>query len=145
MLNVEFGVDLPDMLKAVAAKADEYRNSLGLTTIDGYLRQAIANDIYDSTFLHVKEDDWSTVLMHPEERYAGTHLKRSRASEFLINGGAEATGYNLTSFLELPTYMVEHILATLRQRSAETRRGTKKMADEIGKQEASFSNLKKDR
>ncbi len=114
-----------------------------MTTVGGFLRQGIRNDIYDSTFLNIEEDDWSTVLMHKQERFAATHLFRSRTSEFMTNEVFEATGLSLTEFLKLPTYLVEHILSSLRQLKAGTRSKGKQMERELDAQETKFQNVKK--
>lgn len=130
------------MLKTICDKADEYRNALGIGQIDGFLRQAIRNDIYDAIFLNTVEDPWSTILMHKQERYAETHFLRSRLSEFMINEAAVATGLSFKEFLELPTFLVEHALSTLRQTSAGGRTEAKKVEKELAKQHQEFNNIK---
>lgn len=142
-MDVEYGLGHDDILKAICKKADEYRQSLGLATISGFLRQGIKQDIYDITFLKTPEDAWSTVLMHKQERYAETHLLRSRTAEFMINNVYEQTGLALTEFLKLPTYMVEHILSTLRQMNSSTRTDGKKLERELEKQSIGFDRIKK--
>lgn len=143
-MDVEYGLEHDDILKAICNKADEYRASLGLTTISGFLRQGIKQDIFDSTFLKTPEDPWSTILMNKQERYAETHLLRSRTAEFMINNVYEYTGLGLSEFLKLPTYLVEHILSTLRQMNTSTRTESKKLEREI-ERETGFTNMKKQR
>lgn len=143
-MDVEYGLEHDDILKAICNKADEYRTSLGLTTISGFLRQGIKQDIFDSTFLKTPEDPWSTILMNKQERYAETHLLRSRTAEFMINNVYEYTGLGLSEFLKLPTYLVEHILSTLRQMNTSTRTESKKLEREI-ERETGFTNMKKQR
>lgn len=140
---MDYGLDHDDILKAVCAKADEYRQALGLTTVSGFLRQAIRQDIYDTVFLNTSEDPWSTVLMNKQERYTETHLFRSRMAEYMINGVYEYTGLSFSEFIKLPTYLVEHTFSTLRQMKNETRVDGKKMEKELEKQSLEFSNLKK--
>lgn len=93
--------------------------------------------------MKVKSDPWSTILVNERERYSGTHVWRSRASEFMINGVYEKTGLSLTQFLKLPTYMVEHILSTLRQLGKETRSGARDVERDLEKQSEEFLNMKK--
>ena len=140
-MDIEYGLTHDDILKAICNKADEYRQALGLTTISGFLRQGIKQDIFDSIFLNTPEDPWSTILMNKQERYAETHLLRSRTAEFMINNVYESTGMGLHEFLKLPTYMVEHILSTLRQMNSGSRAESKKIEREI-ERETGFKNLK---
>lgn len=81
--------------------------------------------------------------MHKRERYAETHFMRSRTAEFMVNGVYEATGLNLEQFLNQPTYMVEHIISTLRQMSSSTRSDAKAVERELKAQGANFDNIKK--
>ena len=81
--------------------------------------------------------------MHKQERYANTHLLRSRASEHMTNKVFENTGLDLTAFLKLPTYLVEHILSCLRQTGESTRSDGKKLEKQLEKQDREFSNMKK--
>lgn len=143
VLNLDYGIKEEDILKAICKKADEYRQMLGVSTISGFLKQAIKNDIYDELFLKVKEDPWSTVMMHPQERYAETHFMRSRASEFFINDGPARTGMGFDDFIQQPTYLVEHWLSTFRQVNASTRTEGKRAEEEIRRQNIEFNNTKK--
>lgn len=79
--------------------------------------------------------------MNKQERYAETHLLRSRTAEFMINNVYESTGMGLNEFLKLPTYMVEHILSTLRQMNSGSRTESKKLEREI-ERETGFKNMK---
>lgn len=126
--------------------ADDIREALGVSSINGFERAAVRQDIYDQVVLKDPEHPYSTVQMSPKERYAGTHLYYSRTAEFMLYDGATKTGYNLTEFLKLPTFMVENILSTLRQQSKDGRTGVSQMEKDIRKmgQEADqhFSNMK---
>lgn len=143
-MDVEYGLSHDDILKAICNKADEYRTALGLNTISGFLKQGIKQDIFDTIFLNTPDDPWSTILMNKQERYAETHLIRSRTAEFMINNVYEYTGLGLDEFLKLPTYLVEHILSTLRQMNSSTRTESKKLEREI-ERETNFTQLKKER
>lgn len=142
VLNINYGLKLEDVLKTICDKADEYRTALGIGQIDGFLRQAIRNDIYDSIFLKTTEDNWSTIMMHDQERYAETHFLRTRLSEFMINDVATATGMSFPELLQLPTFLVEHILSTLRQTNAGGRVEAKRVEKELAKQHQDFQNIK---
>ncbi len=143
MLDITYGLkEDRDILGEIFKLSDHYRKALGLKTVSGFTRGAVRQDIYDEMFLETKPDPWSTVLMNERERYAGTHLWRSRASEFMINEVYNKTGYTFSEFLKLPTYMVEHILSTLRQMNKDTRKSAKDIEKELEDQSKQFLNLK---
>lgn len=113
--------------------ADLMRKGLGTNYIKGFTRDAVRKDIYDQVFLRTPDDPWSTIIMHKEERFASTHLYYERLSEFTVNSVYERTGLNFKEFLDLPTFMVEYIVATLRQANSEARKGTGGLENELKK------------
>ena len=83
--------------------------------------------------------------MNERERYASTHLWRSRIAECMINDVCSKTGYDITEFLNLPTWLVEHILSTLRQTNTDGRRGAKEIEKQLEKEQQAaldFRNTK---
>ena len=122
--------------------ADNFREALGVKTVSGFARQAVRQDVYDEVFLKVKPDPWSTVLMNEKERYASTHLWYNRTSEFLVNDVANKTGLNMKEFFKLPTFMVEHILSTLRQTNSEATKGAKNLENDLENSTQEFLQMK---
>lgn len=143
MLDINYGLEEGrDIVAEIMKVADSYRDALGIKTVSGFTRQAVRQDIYDEVFLKTKPDPWSTVLMNEKERYASTHLWYSRASEFLVNDVATKTGLNMKEFFKLPTFMVEHILSTLRQTNSATSKGAKELEKDLTKETEEFLQMK---
>lgn len=130
-------------MKEIFTATDQIRKALGVRTIEGFTRYAVTQDIYDDVFLKTPEDPWSTVMVNKRERYASTHLWRERSAEFLVNDVFNKTGMSFPEFLKLPTFMVEHILDTLREMNATTRSGANTMEKELEKQvQQEFGHIK---
>ena len=143
MLDINYGLEEGrDIVTEIMKVADSYRDALGIKTVSGFTRQAVRQDIYDEVFLKTKPDPWSTVLMNEKERYASTHLWYSRASEFLVNDVATKTGLNMKEFFKLPTFMVEHILSTLRQTNSATSNGAIELEKVLTKESEEFLQMK---
>ena len=111
--------------------ADEYRVGLGESTVTGFSKAAIRQDIYRDIFLEEPEDPYGTVKVSPKERYASSHLRYKRLSDFMLYEISSKTGLSFTEFLELPTNIVEFILAQARQESQERRSTGKKAGNDL--------------
>jgi hypothetical protein len=127
--------------------ADEFRLGLGVSTINGFERAAIRQDVYDQVFLKESDHPYSTIRMSNKERYSSTHLWYSRMAEFMLYNAAEKTGLSFVEFVKMPTWFVENTLSTLRQQSKDTRQGAASLQKDIEKMGdaavENFSNMKK--
>lgn len=126
--------------------ADEFRDLMGVSTIKGFERSALRQDIYDRVFLDEPEHPYSTVMMSKKERFASTHLWYQRLAKFMLYDVGTKTNMSFSEFLKQPTWLVERTFEILANQSKETRRGSnlmqKDLADLDKEAMASFNNMK---
>ena len=116
----------------------DYVNGLpGFQKLNAYDRRLIILERYLSTYMGFKlgPDDpiGSLFMTTPKEDYRTHSRMNLRLDQFIANEIKDAFGFNLTEFLELPTFFMEDLLAKQRKSLKERREIVEKQKREAAR------------
>lgn len=116
----------------------DYVNGLpGFQKLNSYDRRLIILERYLSTYMGFKlgPDDpiGSLFMTTPKEDYRTHSRMNLRLDQFIANEIKDAFGFNLTEFLELPTFFMEDLLAKQRKSLKERREIAEKQKREAAR------------
>ena len=116
----------------------DYVNGLpGFQKLNVYDRRLIILERYLSTYMGftVGPDDpiGSMFMTTPKEDYRTHSRMNLRLDQFIANEIKDAFGFNLTKFLELPTFFMEDLLAKQRKSLKERREIVEKQKREAAR------------